>query len=99
MAVELADLAAGSAHERQARRNVRQLCHYVFRGRALKRQQRALRHGLEAHVVGQPRRDVRIVHLLARRIHHQHQAAVVVRGLRARHHQVVDDAAVVVQKL
>ena len=99
VAVELADLAAGGGHERQARGDIRQLRQHVLRRRPLQRQQRALRRRLQPHIVGQPRGDVGVVHLLARGVHHQHQRAVVLGRGRARHHQVVDDAAVVVQKL
>ena len=43
--------------------------------------------------------DVGVVHLLARGIDDQEQPPVVLLGSRARHHQVVDDAARIVQQL
>ena len=48
---------------------------------------------------GQPRREMRVVRLLRRRVDDQEQHAVLGRIGRARHHQVVEDAAVVVEQL
>ena len=55
--------------------------------------------GSRMHAGGQARGDVGVVHLLARGVDDQEQPAVVLLGGRARHHQVVDDAAGIVQQL
>ena len=61
--------------------------------------QRALRRGQQDHAGRQALGDVGVVHLLARGVDdHEQPAVFLVRG-RARHHQVVDDAAGIVEQL
>jgi hypothetical protein len=50
-------------------------------------------------IAGQLRRDMGEVGVLARGVDHQHQHAVLVRIGRARHHEVVENAAVRVEQL
>ena len=51
---------------------------------------------MQPHAGRQPRRDMRVVGVLARRVDDQEQHAVLGRIGRARHHQVVEDAAILV---
>ena len=53
----------------------------------------------QPHARRQARRDVRVVGVLGRRVDDQHQHAVLGRIGRARHHQVVEDAAALVGEL
>ena len=63
--------------------------------RPLQRHQRALVGDEQLHVRRQARADVGVVGVLAGGIDDQHQRAVGGRLRRARHHQVIEDAAVV----
>ena len=64
--------------------------------RPLHGDQRAMVRADQPHACGQPRRDMRVVGILHGGIDHQEQHAVLGRIGRARHHQVVEDAACLV---
>ncbi len=66
--------------------------------RTLQGDERAIVRRLQLHVGGKARADVGVVLVLARGVDDQHEAAVVGRGDGARDHEVIDDAARVVEE-
>ena len=99
MAVDAADARALRRHESHLG-DIRRVARQHFGGlRALQRDQRAMLSAQQLHTSGQPRLDMRVVVVLARRVDDQHQHAVLGRVGRARHHQVVEDAAFLVEQL
>ncbi len=99
VAVEVADTGAGRLHEAEPRGRRALRRHDPGSGRPLHGKQRPLGRRLQSHAGGQAARDVGIVHLLARGVDDQEQPAVLIGRRRPRHHQVVDDAAVLVEQL
>ena len=99
VAVEPADGGTRRLHEGQPRCLRAQGAEDARRRGSLQGQQRPLRRRQQDHAGGQARGDVGVVHLLARGVDDQEQPPVVLLGCRARHHQVVDDAAGIVEQL
>ena len=69
------------------------------RGRPLHGDERTMVRAQQSHPGGQPRRQMRVVRLLGGGVDDQEQHAVLGRIGRPCHHQVVEDAAVVVEQL
>jgi hypothetical protein len=99
VAVEAADTHARRRHECEAGCRRREPRHRRLGGRTLQGNERTFRCRQQHHRGREAARDVRVVHLLARGIDHQEQPAVVIRRGRPSDHQVVDDAARIVEEL
>ena len=94
MAVDAVEARRDRAHEGEPHGLGTMPSHGLQGHRALHRNERAMIRAQQPHARRQPCRKMRVVRLLGRRVDDQKQHAVLVRIDRARHHQVVDDAAV-----
>ena len=89
----------GGLHEAEIARGRRQSGQHVCGFWALQREERRIGQRFQTHGLRQVAGDMRAVDLVARRVEDEAQCAVRAGFGGARHHQVVDDAAVCIEQL
>ncbi len=99
MNLKAADLHGPRRHEAEASSIGCQACEHASGGGTLQRQQRSIAPHGKPDPLRQPIGDVLVIGVLAAGIHDEEQASLFTGIERARHHQVVENAAVVRQQL
>ena len=99
MRVDAGDLRHLRRHERHCGDIRREAGEHGRGRRPLQRDERAVVGARKRHARGKMRRDMRIVRLLHRGVDDEHQAPVIGRVPRAADHEIVEDAAIRVEKL
>ena len=99
MAVKPVEARRARRHEGHLGRALAMAGEHLGRLRPLEGDERAMIGAHQAHALRQARRDVGEILVLARRVDDQHQDAVLGLVGRARHHQIVENAALLVEEL